>query len=105
MRECNRDSLWLFFFNKMLLDLQCIITKNISAYQTNTFKSIHSSSKIHGHVKPAHKCRSFTLRWRTLDHIVQHENKAGKVEEVSDVREVRESMQTLYCGAVDDDDD
>lgn len=82
-----------------------IITKNISAYQTNTFKSIHSSSKIHGHVKPAHKCWSFTLRWRTLDHIVQHENKAGKVEEVSDVREVRESMQTLYCGAVDDDDD
>lgn len=101
MRECNRVSL---FFTKMPLDLQCIIAKNTSAYQTNTFKSVNSSSKIHGHVKPAHKCRPFTLRRRTLNHIVQHENKAGKVEEVSDVREVGESMQTLYCGAVDDDD-
>lgn len=93
----------------MLLDLpvhvQCIITKSTSAYQTNTLKSINSSSKIHGHVVPAQKRRPFTLRRRTLDHVVQDKDKAGKVEEVSDVREVGESMQSLYCGAVDDDDD
>lgn len=93
----------------MLLDLpvhvQCIITKNTSAYQTNTLKSVNSSSKIHWHVVPAQKRRPFTLRRRTLDHVVQDKDKAGKVEEVSDVREVGESMKSLYCGAVDDDDD
>lgn len=99
---------FLCFFIKMLLDLpvhvQCIITKNTSAYQTNTLKSVNSSSKIHRHVVPAQKRRSFTLRRRTLDHVVQDKDKAGKVEEVSNVREVGESMQSLYCGAVDDDD-
>lgn len=99
---------FLCFFIKMLLDLpvhvQCIITKNTSAHQTNALKSVNSSSKIHGHVVPAQKRRPFTLRRRTLDHVVQDKDKAGKVEEVSDVREVGESMQSLYCGAVDDDD-